>query len=323
MAINTVQRYMRKTIILARLESTYGVEPTGWTGADALLASNVQMSYVSNNRNRDVIRDYLGASEELVGDDHMELSFECEMAPSGVAGTASQWGLLLRACGMSEIVTASQRVEYAPVSEGFESLSFWYFIDGVRYKVTGARGSVELTMAIGEAPRLRFNFMCRFDGSVTDTKIAPNFAGWQLPQVVTNYNTATFKLGGTYATGAVTGGAEYASRGFNFNLGNNTVYQPMLGVNRVLITDRAATGQVTLDLDTTDEIAFRADVRNNVKRAISIEHGSAAGSKLLIFAPNAQFTNPTFTDVDGVAMTQFDLRLLPQLGNDEFRIVCK
>lgn len=321
MAINTVQRYIRKTVILAKLESTYGLAPT-FSGADALLVSNVQLGYVSNNRNRDVIRPYLGASEELVGDDHMTLAFECEMAPSGVAGTASQWGLLLRACGMAEVVTASTRVEYTPVSEGFESLSFWYYLDGVRYRVTGARGNVELTANIGEAPRLRFSFTCRYDGAITEAKITPNYSGWTLPQVVTNYNTGDFNLGGTYSAGAVTLGGPYASRGFTFNLGNGVVYQPMLGVDRVLITDRQATGQVTLDLDQADEISFRAAVRENITRPISFLHGVGAGSKLIIHAPKVQFTNPTITDVDGVAMTQFDLRLLPAMGNDEFRIVC-
>jgi hypothetical protein len=99
----------------------------------------------------------------------------------------------------------------------------------------------------------------------------------------------------------------------------------MLGVDRMLITDRAATGQVTLDLDVADEIAFRADVRANAPKPVSIEHGSADGKKLLIWAPRAQFSNPTIVDQDGVAMTQFDLRLLPTppAGNDEFRIVCK
>jgi len=324
MAINQTQRFIRKTVILAKLESTYGTEPATWAGADALLVSNATLNYVSNNRNRDVTRPYLGASEELVGDDHMELAFECEMAPSGAKGLTSQWGLLLRGCGMSEVVTLSQRVEYAPISGNFESLAFHYVLDGVRYKVGGARGSVELVMNIGEAPRLRFNFMCRFDGVVQASAVTPDYTGWQLPEVVTNYNTADVKLGGTFTAGAVTGGNVFASRGFTFNLGNNTVYQPMLGVDRVLITDRASTGQVTLDLDVADEIQFRKDVRDNAPKPISIEHGSADGKKLLIWAPRAQFANPTIVDQDGVAMTQFDVRLLPTAaGNDEFRIVCK
>jgi hypothetical protein len=62
MAINQTQRFIRKTVILAKLEGTYGTEPASWVGADALLVSNVTLNYVSNNRNRDVTRPYLGAS---------------------------------------------------------------------------------------------------------------------------------------------------------------------------------------------------------------------------------------------------------------------
>jgi hypothetical protein len=58
-------------------------------------------------------------------------------------------------------------------------------------------------------------------------------------------------------------------------------------------------------------------------QSASLEHGTAAGKKALIWMPKMQLTNPTVVDVDGVAMTQFDMRIIPSAGNDELLIICK
>lgn len=322
MAINQTQRFIRKTLILAKIESQYGVEPT-FTGSDALLVSNVQLSYVANNQARDVIRPYLGASEEVVVGEHMTLSFETELAPSGAAGTAPAWGALLRGCGMAQTITAPTNVVYNPVSASFESLAFSYVLDGVRYKVGGARGTVELAVNVGEIPRLRWSFTCLYGGVAAASPITPDYAAWKMPEAVSNANSADMTLGGAYAAGAVTGGEVYACRGFTLSLGNSVAFQEVLGAQRVLITDRQASGQITFDLSAADEVAFRSGVSAATVQSASLEHGTAAGKKALIWMPRMQLTNPTVVDVDGVAMTQFDMRIIPGAGNDELLIVCK
>lgn len=322
MAINNNQRYMRKTIVLAKVETTYGTDALP-AANDALLISEATLTYQSNNKTRDVIRPYLGAAEELVGDDSMQLSFTCEAAGSGTKGTAPAWGKLLQGCGFAEVVTAGSRVTYNPVSEAFSSLTMVFCVDGVWYKLTGCRGTVTLDAAIGDTPKFKFTFTGRYDGLIGTTAVTASLGAWKVPLMVTNYNTGSFVLGGAYANGAVTGGEEWASRGFSLNIGNSVVYQPMLGANadRVLITDRQASGSVTLDLTAAAEATFRADVRANTPRALSFSHGTVDGSRLLIWAPRAQFTNPQIVNQDGVAMSSFDTRLMPSAGNDELLIV--
>ncbi len=326
MAINASPRFIRKTIVLAAIETTYGVAPAQ-VAANALLMSNVEMSYTSNNKNREVIRPYLGASEMLVGDDYITFTFTIEMAPSGIAGTAPQWGKLLRACGMAEVITATSRVEYVPVSTGQESIAISYYIDGMRYLSNGLRGTFEIVLAIGDTPKLKFTFTGRYFGAANDVANANgNYSAWKVPQVITNANTGDIKFGSAYSSGSVTGGEPYASRGLNFSLGNGVSYQSMLGAtsaDRVLITSREPTGSITLDLDAATEELFRADMRLNVTSSMSFEFGTVAGSKIVIFAPSVQRLNPKIEDQDGVAMTAMDLRFLPVSGNDELRIICK
>lgn len=332
MAINLAPRFVRKTFLLAKLEGFYGVDSAP-TAPDAILISNVSLTYTSANKGRDVVRPYLGASEELVGDDYLQIAFETEMAGSGAAGTAPDYGILLQACGMAGTITPSARVEYTPISQDFKSLTFYYVIDGLRYKASGARGTFELMLNVGEAPKLKFSFTARFDGEVGLAANEGDFGSWKVPQVVANHNTGDFSLGGDYLSGAITGVTDpFASRGISLNLNNSVIYQPMLGsviengvtkdVNRVLITDRQASGSVTLDLNAAQEQSFFSMVRTNSTKSISFQHGNTAGQKLLIYAPKVQFINPKIVDQDGIAMTQFDLRLLPSAGNDELRIVC-
>jgi len=325
---NQNQRFIRKTVIMAALESTYGSYPTFDPATDTLLISDVEMSYTSNNQERDVIRAYLGASEELVGDDYMTFTFSVELAPSGTVAVAPAWGRLLRACGMAETVVAAKSVYYTPVSNGFSSLSFRYFIDGVRYMAHGARGTFELVMGIGEIPKIKFTFLARYSQANPHSVATPGsvgYAAWKPPLMVTNYNSGMVKIGASYnlATDTITGGDTYASRGFSFQMANDTVYQAMLGIDRVLITDRKPAGSITLDLAGADEVQFRTDVRANTLRSLTFDHGLGAGNRVVVHTPAAQFTNPQIVDQDGVAMTKFDVRYVPVNGDDEVAIVCR
>ena len=323
MAINNTQRLTRKTFILAAIETTYGTAVT-LSSTDVLLASDMSIQYTSNNKARDVIRPYLGASEELVGDDYMTVSFTVEAAGSGTKGTAPAWGKLLRACGMAQTIVASTLVRYTPASAAMESLTMTFHIDGLSHVLNGCRGTADLSLLISESPKIKFTFTGRTDANPVAATLSANDSAWKVPLMVSNFNTADLRIGSALnaSTGAVTGGESYASRGLSVNLGNNVVYQPMLGNDRVLITDRQTSGSTTLDLSAADEATFRGWVRANTTKSLSVEHGSSDGNRIKLFAPKVQFTNPQNTDQDGVAMTSFDTRMLPDAGNDEFQIIC-
>ena len=141
-----MSRYMRNTVIQALLEPTYGAAVATWNAIDALLVKDPEFSIDRDVVPRDLVRGYMGGSEHLVGTRRSELKFTVELAGSGTAGTAPAWGKLLRGCGMAEVITAGNRVEYTPVTAGHESLSFRFFRDGVRYVSRGARGSVKVNL---------------------------------------------------------------------------------------------------------------------------------------------------------------------------------
>lgn len=315
-------RYIRNTAILAKVETTYGTDaaPTGL--ANAILVSNATISTNFNNVDRNILRTYMGASEQLVGTRSVQCQFDVEVAGSGTAGTAPAWGTLLRGCGMSETVTAATCVDYTPVSSSFESLTLYYHLDGVLHKALGARGTFELMMGIGEKPMLRFTFTAIDGGPSAAALPSQTLTAWKVPLVITDPNTGDVKLGATYSAGTITGGTSYPSRGLACNLANQVTYLPVLGGESVLITNRQASGRVTLDLTAAQEVSMRGDINANTLTSVSLEHGTTAGAKVIVYAPAVQRINPQIADQDGMAMLSMDLRLTPTAnGNDELRIV--
>jgi len=204
---------LRKRLILVETESSYGSDPTP-TGADAVLVKGLEITPQSSDVvSRDLIRPYLGASQQLLANTRVECSFSVELAGSGAAGTAPQYGKALKACGLAETVVANTSVTYDPVSASFSSVTIHYLIDGVRHKVTGCRGNVAITANVGEIPTLDFTFTGIYVAPDDSALVTPVYANQDDPLIFKNGNTSSFALL-SYAG---------ALQSFSFDLGNSTV----------------------------------------------------------------------------------------------------
>lgn len=314
-------RLIRNTAILAKVETTYGVDAAPTGAANAILISNASFSLGVNNVSRDLVRGHLGASEQLVGTRSTEISFAAELWGSGAAGTAPAYGPLLRACGLAETVTAGERVEYLPVSAGFESLTIHYYDDGIVHKALGCRGTVEFKLGLGERPLMSFRFTGIDGGPVAQANPAQTLTAWKAPLAIADSNAGDITLGCAYSAGALSGGTTYPSRGLSLNLGCDVKHIPLLGGESVSITNRETTGSFELELTAEQEVAALADVVANALTSVGFVMGTAAGSKVLLHAPAVQRINPKKADIDGQRLIGFDLRLLPSGGNDELRVV--
>ena len=314
-------RTLRNSAILAKVETTNGVDAAPTGAANAILVSDVSIDYVYNNVDRSLIKGYMGGDAQLIGTRYVQMGFTVELSGSGAAGTAPAWGALLQACAMAETVTAGSRVEYNPISAALKSATIYYLLDGTQHKALGCMGTVQFGLGIGERPTLKFSFT-GLDGGVEEAaNPSLTLTAWKAPLVVTDTNSGDIKLGGTYSAGAITGGTAYTSRGINFDLGNEVKQIDLLNGNAVDITNRMVTGSMQLELTSANEVSFFSDVNAATLGSLSFEHGTAAGGKLLMFAPNVQRINPKRVDYEGRPHMTFDLRCLPSAGNDDLRIV--
>ena len=79
----------RKRLILAKIEATYGTDPTP-TGAEAILVRNLEITPLeAETVSRELIRPYLGASDQLLAQTRVGINFEVELAGSGTAGSTA------------------------------------------------------------------------------------------------------------------------------------------------------------------------------------------------------------------------------------------
>ena len=319
-----MSRFIYKTVILAKIESAYGSDPTPTGAANALQVSNVSITPLNaQNVDRELVRGYFGASEQLVGSAYVEVAFDVEIQSSGTAGTAPAFGPLLRACGLAETVTAATRVEYNPITDDMESVTIYYYSDGALHKLLGARGSFDMAMGVSERPVFSFRFLALNGGVTAATNATPTLTAWKTPAVITDTNTLDVTFGGSYATGAVTGGTAYTSRGLSISSGNDVQFVPLVGAETVEIVGRTMVGKVSLDLTAAAEVTFMSTVLANTTQTVSMQHGLSAGYISLVYAPAVQLINPTKEDVSGLMLCGYDMRLVPSAGNDELQLCFK
>lgn len=98
----------RKTVILAKIESVYQTDPVPTPAANAILCLNLKITPLRvESEDRDLYRGYLGNSEKIPVMEESVTEFDVEIAGSGAAATAPKYGTLLRACALSETITAA------------------------------------------------------------------------------------------------------------------------------------------------------------------------------------------------------------------------
>jgi hypothetical protein len=304
----------RKRTILAKLETTYGTDPTPTGSANAILVRNLSITPLNaENVSRDLVRPYLGASEQLIASAYVGVEFEVEMAGSGTAGTAPAYGPLLQACGMTETDGASD-VTYTPKSASFASVTMYYNVDGVLHKVTGARGNVELVINARQIPVFKFTFTGLYNAPSDASAPSVTYTAFQTPVAANSDNTTDFEL---FSFGA-------ALESLNINFNNAIQYRSLIGAEDVLMTDRQMSGQVVFEAPTITAKDFFSLALGSTLGNLDIIHGTTAGNMVQITSSRVDVSNPSYQDQNGIQMLQVPLTFVPSTsGNDEISIVVK
>ena len=303
----------RKRVILIETESSYGTDPTP-AATDVVLVTDLSITPQSSDVvNRDVVRPYLGSSEQLLANTRVECTFSVELAGSGTAGTAPRYGSALKATGLSETVSSGTSVTYAPVSSSFSSVTIHYNVDGVRHKVTGCRGSFTISAEVGSIPTIDFTFTGIYNAP-TDTALPTVTYGNQAtPLIFKNGNTSGFQLL-SYAG---------ALQSLTMDLGVSTVYRELVGgTKEVIITDRASNGSVTIEAPTiAQKDYFTAALTDSSLGNLQFLHGTTAGNKVQLTSTKVDIGDVNYGEMDGVAMLEIPYTLVPSSANNEFSLI--
>ena len=102
MPIDNILR-IRNAVVLSKIETIAGVDAAPSASTDAIAtAGPVKISFNPNIKETDETNGSMDASAPVVAGMPCELSMDVYLKGSGVAGTAPEWGKLMRASGYSE-----------------------------------------------------------------------------------------------------------------------------------------------------------------------------------------------------------------------------
>ncbi len=304
-------RFFRKMALLAKIETTYGTDSVPTGAANTILATNVNITPLAGQEvSRELLKPYLGNQGVILVGTYAQLEFDVEFAGSGTAGTPPKYNALLRACGLSETIDAGVSVEYEPVSTGFEAVSLYYNVDGVRHILLGARGNVTLTTTPNQIPRWRFTFSGLL-GTITDAALpVTDDTAFQTPLPVSKTNT-TLSLHGLASVG----------ESLSVDLGNSVEPRFLIGHESIQITNRNSTGSAVIEASLLAVKDWFQLAQARTRGALELVHGTVAGHIIKVESAAVEVGRPTQGETQGIVNYTIPLSFVATgTGDNEIKI---
>ena len=307
----------RKKFLIAKIETTYGTDPSPVGGSDAVQVTNLEVTPIeSDNVQAASYQGFLGNSTRgtLVANKRVSVTFDVELAGSGTAGTAPAFGPLLKSCGLSETIVSSTSVTYAPVSSSFSSATIYCFYDGTRHKITGARGTVSFNLTAGQFAVASFQFIGIYnapDGTALSGAFTVANQAAAIEVNDTNVTTATFH-----------GVTSSRIESFDMALNNELLYKETASSQEVLITNRAPGGTAVIEAPAVGTTDFFAKAVAVATGSTSLVLGATSGNIVTVNAAQTDITGCSYADTNGVIALSMPYLALPTTaGNNEASLV--
>ena len=305
----------RKKFLIAKIESSYGTDPTP-TGGDAVQVTNVEVTPIeSDNVQAAAFQGFIGNSTRgtLVANKRVAITFDIELGGSGAAGTAPAFGPLLKSCGLSETIVGATSVTYAGVSSSFDSATIYCFYDGTRHKITGCRGTVGFNLTAGQFPVASFQMIGIYNAP-DDTALSGSFTVANQAAALevndTNVTTATFH-----------GETDVRLESLDLSLNNEFIYKETASSKEVFITNRAPGGTAVIEAPAVGTIDYFAKATAVTTASSSFVIGASAGNIATFTMAQTDITGVSYGDTNGVVSLSMPYLALPTTaGNDEFTL---
>ncbi len=303
-----------REVILAEIEVSYGVDPVPLEATNAILVENIGWSNEGLRMNeRPAVRQNIGMLQMVFGGTLRAITFDVELKGGGGAiDLPPEVGPLLRACGFGETINAAVDVQYAPVSTGHESVTIYYFQDGIRHILTGCVGNASFNLETGALGKISFTFTGHLI-SVTDVALPTG------PVYTTNVPPPLI------STPFVIGGYSAIINALAFDLSNTVATPPDMsasdGYSQVRITQRDVQGSYDPEavLIAVDDpfTALSAGTPLVVGTGVI---GSVLGNRIEFDFVRAYNKDVSPGDRDGIRTYDIPLGFAESAGDDEVNI---
>jgi hypothetical protein len=195
----------RKRLIIFELESTYGTDPTP-TGADVIQCANLDFKPLAGSQvNREIILPYFGNLGFLRVENYCEISFDVEMQGLGTAGTAPAYSKLLKACNISETVTAAPITGTAQaggstttikLASGASAVDDYYV--GMSVEITGGTGDGQTGVIIAYDGTTKIATVAKTWAAAPDATSEYSIGANVLYTLNSNFGVSTANTAGTF-----------------------------------------------------------------------------------------------------------------------------
>src|SRR5581483_864039 len=304
-------------LLLAKIETTYGVDSTPAAATNAILVKNLNVKPDPQFIQRDFLRNNLALLKDVVARSLMTVTFDFEIKGAGGAVDAvPRYDPILRAFGFGKTVNAGANVTYAFVDTGFESCTIYAYMDGILHKLTGSMGRrLTIRQAVNELPMFSVEMGALYVAPI-DAAIAGGAAFD--PSIPVPMQGLGFTLGGyppiakslelTLETGLSVREDLHAGTGvIGYQMGRRTI-----------------TGRIDPEAVTEATHPYWADSFAGTSVALASNViGSAVGNRVTVNAPAVQYDGPNWANRERIRTYDIGLRVRASTdtASDEFSIV--
>lgn len=295
-------------LVLAKTETTSGTYEIPASTDAILCVGDISYSLfegptVERNQARPVIGTDLLYHVSI----YETITFDVELTGVDSDGDIPAYGDLLTACGMTETNNAGTDTVYTlrPDPENSPSLTIVFILGNTQHHLKGCRGNVEFTLNVENIPVMRFTFMGEVHTRVEGTAagFGYDFSAFPTPKPVSYANTDIFSIHGVTT----------CSQGVNLNLNNEVINHHLIQCRSIEITDRAPSGQVTIEEPNLNTHNFYTIIENHTTGPFEINH---VGVNLK--CEEVQLVQPSQVDLNGTVGLQMNMRvILPATQADE------
>lgn len=302
----------KKTVVLAKIESVYGTDPTPTAAANAVEAYDLEVTPNPEMIERNPGNSDISRFPELRGKTFVDVKFSFPLKGSGTAGTAPRIGPVLRSCGLGETIVSSTSVTYAPISSSLESSTIYAYLDGILHSIPGVVGDLELNYEAGQMPMGVFTGKGLYAIPTDVVIVSPTF----------DTTTPVIVKGATYSFGSYSAIIEKLM----LKLGNKIAERPDFnqteGFKGFAVTERNPEGSMTIEaiLRATSNADFWSYFHSRTVKALSLALGATAGNIQTITASYGYCRVPKWGDREGQRTFEIPFQLARSSGNDEISI---
>lgn len=301
----------QKALVLAKIETTFGVDPTPDATVDAFLCENPVFTIQSTNLERNFAHGDFSHYASRVGRKLATVTFNLQLAGSGVAGTEPTWAVLFRACAMAKSTLASPaRIKFVPVTTPQESVTIYVYYEGLLHKMKGCMGTWSLQAEAGGYATLSFTMTGTYTTPVDST----------YPATVTVQDVVPPQC--ELATLSYGGDATLIVNSFKVDIANKVVPRADInssdGYKGCRISGRDPAGG--FDPEVEENHTFWTQLESSTLSDFTATIGGTAGNKMLFDAPKTQIVGVAYGDRENLRNWDLSLMFRRNAGDDEMAI---